>query len=116
MLRTCAATASLAIACRDRRLLRGRSAGSDANRCRMSVTSKRQDHHNVIMSNVNLLKSVAVIAMLCTICPKAKGKGESAPADKRKSPPNIVLIISDDQHWRDYSFMGHEHIHTPNID
>src|SRR6478609_2507825 len=33
-----------------------------------------------------------------------------------KSPPNIVLIISDDHHWRDYSFMGHEHIRTPNLD
>src|SRR5688572_5153626 len=32
------------------------------------------------------------------------------------APPNIVLIISDDQHWRDYSFMGHEHVRTPNID
>jgi arylsulfatase A-like enzyme len=31
-------------------------------------------------------------------------------------PPNIVLIISDDQAWTDYSFMGHEAIQTPNID
>ena len=31
-------------------------------------------------------------------------------------PPNIVLIISDDQSWTDYSFMGHEAIETPNID
>jgi uncharacterized sulfatase len=31
-------------------------------------------------------------------------------------PPNIVLIISDDHHWADYSFMGHAHIRTPNID
>ena len=31
-------------------------------------------------------------------------------------PPNIVLIISDDQSWTDYSFMGHEAIVTPNID
>ena len=31
-------------------------------------------------------------------------------------PPNIVLIISDDQAWTDYSFMGHEAIETPNID
>ena len=30
--------------------------------------------------------------------------------------PNILLIISDDQAWSDYSFMGHEHIETPNID
>jgi uncharacterized sulfatase len=30
--------------------------------------------------------------------------------------PNIVLIISDDHAWTDYSFMGHPHIQTPNID
>ena len=30
--------------------------------------------------------------------------------------PNIVLIISDDQAWTDYGFMGHETIQTPNID
>lgn len=32
------------------------------------------------------------------------------------TPPNIVLIISDDHAWADYSFMGHPHIHTPNLD
>jgi len=30
--------------------------------------------------------------------------------------PNILLIISDDQGWTDYSFMGHPHIQTPRID
>ncbi len=30
--------------------------------------------------------------------------------------PNIVMIISDDQAWDDYSFMGHEAVQTPNID
>ena len=30
--------------------------------------------------------------------------------------PNIVLIISDDQAWTDYSFMGHEAVKTPNLD
>ncbi|MEX0614120.1 MAG: sulfatase [Pirellulales bacterium] len=33
-----------------------------------------------------------------------------------KARPNIVLIISDDQAWTDYSFMDHPHIQTPNID
>lgn len=32
------------------------------------------------------------------------------------APPNVVMIISDDQAWTDYSFLGHEHIQTPNID
>ena len=31
-------------------------------------------------------------------------------------PPNIVLIISDDQAWTDYGFMGHPVIETPSID
>src|SRR5438309_12072051 len=31
-------------------------------------------------------------------------------------PPNIVLIVSDDQGWGDYSFMGHPHIRTPHLD
>lgn len=30
--------------------------------------------------------------------------------------PNIVMIISDDQAWTDYSFMGHDAIATPNLD
>ena len=30
--------------------------------------------------------------------------------------PNIVLIISDDQAWTDYSFMGHKVIQTPHLD
>lgn len=32
------------------------------------------------------------------------------------TPPNVVLILSDDQAWSDYSFMGHPHIQTPHID
>ena len=34
-------------------------------------------------------------------------------ADKK---PNIIFIISDDQAYGDYSFMGHEQIQTPHID
>lgn len=31
-------------------------------------------------------------------------------------PPNVVFIISDDHHWRDYGFMGHSQIRTPHLD
>ena len=31
-------------------------------------------------------------------------------------PPNIVLILSDDQSWTDYGFMGHPAIKTPHLD
>jgi uncharacterized sulfatase len=30
--------------------------------------------------------------------------------------PNVVLIISDDQGYGDYSFMGHPHVRTPHLD
>lgn len=33
-----------------------------------------------------------------------------------QNKPNVVLILSDDQSYTDYSFMGHEHIKTPHLD
>lgn len=32
------------------------------------------------------------------------------------APPNVVLIVGDDQGWTDYGFMGHEHVKTPHLD
>lgn len=37
-------------------------------------------------------------------------QGEAGPR------PNIVMILSDDQAWNDYGFMGHEAIETPHLD
>lgn len=31
-------------------------------------------------------------------------------------PPNIVIILSDDQSYTDYGFMGHQSIETPHLD
>lgn len=36
-----------------------------------------------------------------------------AAADR---PPNVVMILGDDQAWTDYGFMGHPTIQTPNLD
>lgn len=33
-----------------------------------------------------------------------------------QSPPNIVLIVSDDHAWSDYGFMGHAVVKTPSLD
>lgn len=40
----------------------------------------------------------------------------NAPLRSSEVPPNIVLILSDDQTWTDYGFMGHEVIRTPHLD
>ncbi|MCB0629346.1 MAG: sulfatase-like hydrolase/transferase [Saprospiraceae bacterium] len=42
--------------------------------------------------------------------------GEPATDVTESSSPNILLIISDDQAWGDYSFMGHDQIETPRLD
>lgn len=39
-----------------------------------------------------------------------------AASAAEKPRPNIVFIISDDQAWTDFSFMGHPHVQTPNLD
>lgn len=38
------------------------------------------------------------------------------PSASAEQPANIVLIISDDQGWTDFGFMGHPAIQTPNLD
>ncbi len=38
----------------------------------------------------------------------------AAPA--AAAPPNVVLILSDDQGWTDFGFMGHKEIRTPHLD
>lgn len=47
-----------------------------------------------------------VVALIPGIC-------ASVDAAER---PNVVLIVSDDHGWNDYSFMGHPHVKTPQID
>ena len=37
-------------------------------------------------------------------------------ASRAADRPNVLLILSDDQAWGDYGFMGHPHIETPHLD
>ena len=54
-----------------------------------------------------LRASLAVILCIAALPSPSSGAG---------TPPNIVLIISDDQAWTDYGFMKHPLVKTPNID
>ncbi len=47
---------------------------------------------------------------------KPAAKPTKPTASNTKRPPNVVLIISDDQAWNDYGFMGHDVIKTPRLD
>jgi uncharacterized sulfatase len=46
-----------------------------------------------------------------------KNTGENqTKTEVEQQQPNIVFILSDDQSWTDYGFMGDENIETPRID
>ncbi len=55
------------------------------------------------------MKSCLILAILTAL----SALGSLAMAAET---PNVVLIISDDQAWGDFGFMGHEVIQTPRID
>lgn len=57
---------------------------------------------------------LAVLAVL--LCWNTSLWAQENPEQQKAGRPNIVLIISDDQAWTDYGFMGHSEIETPNLD
>jgi len=48
-----------------------------------------------------------LIAAALVVCPAAA---------RAAKPPNVLLIISDDQGWTDFGFMGHPVVQTPHLD
>ena len=65
------------------------------------------------MKNLSLVVLSIWIAIHFTSCKEVK---QEIVENQEETPPNIVFILSDDQAWTDYGFMGHEHIETPNLD
>jgi arylsulfatase A-like enzyme len=69
----------------------------------------------VVSSAIRRLAGLLLVIACWAACGSGLHAAETA-ADPRPAPKNVVLIISDDQHWRDYGFMGHEHLRTPHLD
>jgi uncharacterized sulfatase len=44
------------------------------------------------------------------------GSANRSMAQEKTAQPNIVVIVSDDQGWADYGFMGNKEIATPRLD
>ena len=60
-----------------------------------------------------LLRAFAALAVLAVAGCEADGGGESGDG---ATAPNIVWIISDDQAFTDFGFMGHGVVQTPHLD
>ncbi|MFO0869890.1 MAG: sulfatase-like hydrolase/transferase [Pirellulales bacterium] len=65
------------------------------------------------MFRVWLALSALLLASTSSVV-AAWGAEDAAPA--ANSRPNIVMIVSDDHAWTDYSFQGHPHVRTPRLD
>ncbi|WP_223271925.1 sulfatase family protein [Algoriphagus ratkowskyi] len=47
---------------------------------------------------------------------KSSPKSDLHQQENRESPPNIILIMADDQGWGDTGYNGHPNLLTPNLD
>ena len=70
---------------------------------------------------MNKLNKISYLILLVSICFSCGNKSKTTKSkiedDKAvEQEPNIVFILSDDQSWTDYSFMGDENIETPRLD
>lgn len=63
-------------------------------------------HHTSEFLRSQLLRAATTLGLLLALAAVA----ESAER------PNIVMILADDQSYRDFGFMGNDVVHTPNID
>ncbi|MHB0753731.1 sulfatase-like hydrolase/transferase [Polaribacter sp. M15] len=68
---------------------------------------------------MKIIKKLSLVIFAISIlisCGKGTKKETASVTEKTQNQPNIVFILSDDQSWTDYSFMGDENIETPRID
>lgn len=55
----------------------------------------------------------AQVQLACLIVAAVTGVAWSTA---KAAPPNVVIVLSDDQAWTDYGFTGHKQIRTPHLD
>ena len=70
------------------------------------------------MKKLSHISCLIILAAICFSCGnETKNKIDKDEKEAEESQlPNIVFILSDDQSWTDYSFMGDENIETPRLD
>lgn len=77
---------------------------------------------SITMLNKNKMEKLKKLSILSFViiaiisCGKKEKRATTTAEISNGKLPNIVFILSDDQAWTDYGFMGHEHIETPRLD
>lgn len=70
------------------------------------------------MKKLSRISYLIILGAICFSCGnETKNKNDKDEKEAEASQlPNIVFILSDDQSWTDYGFMGDENIETPRLD
>ena len=68
---------------------------------------------NPIFQRLKITSSLLLLLLILLSCSSNTNDKETKKPFKK---PNIVMILSDDQAWNDYGFMGHDIVETPNLD
>lgn len=61
------------------------------------------------------MRKIYLVLILIFVTLPANGFAESQ-AKTNRGKPNVLLILSDDQAWNDYSMFGHKYVKTPHVD
>ena len=70
------------------------------------------------MKKLNKISYLILLVSICYSCGNKSKTDEAKKVDDKtvQQQPNIVFILSDDQSWTDYGFMGDKNIETPRLD
>jgi arylsulfatase A-like enzyme len=60
--------------------------------------------------------SIRTVLGLAALIAMTAAVPERAVASEAAEPPNVVLVMADDQGWGDMAYYGHPHLKTPNFD
>ncbi|WP_269520675.1 sulfatase family protein [Alteromonas sp. BMJM2] len=63
-----------------------------------------------------MLATCVCVQLLLAGCAAKSTEKTPKGVQEQTMPPNILLILSDDHAWNDYSFMGHDIVQTPSLD
>jgi len=66
----------------------------------------------MITATTRSQRSAFFIASLSVVASAAEQQRSAPPAPR----PNVVMILADDQSYRDFGFMGNDIVHTPHLD
>ena len=64
----------------------------------------------------NNFLAILVLVLIVSCGTKPKNNSSKTLDSVKGEQPNVVFILSDDQSWTDYSFMGDKNIETPRLD